>query len=181
MNIEMFMAQMNTEHKDAVIQKHITRQYVPLEEKIAEAKNIIETACYKDVVDSTGAIRKVFWADSVKQNFLTILAIIRMYTDLTFSDDTLKDYNMLAEKKIDEMILNALSDDVSEFTNIVDLIYDDEYENINSIQGRIKNLILGFEPMLQGAISKMVENQLSEENDNGSTEMDDRMETRESL
>ena len=64
---------------------------------------------------------------------------------------------------------------------IVDLVYDDEYENINSIQGRIKNLILGFEPMLQGAISKMVENQLSEENDNGSTEMDDRMEARESL
>ncbi len=160
MNIELFIKQMNTEHKESVIEKHITRQYVPLEEKIAEAKKIIEMACYKDVVDVEGKVQKMFWVDSNKQHFLTMLALIRMYTDLTFSKDTLKDYNMLTEKGYEDMLISALpKKDVMTFMNIIDNTYDDEYENVNSIQGRIKNLIFGFDNIIQNAIVNMASDQ----------------------
>ncbi len=168
MNIEMFVKQMNSDHKEGVIQKHITRQYVPLEEKIAEGHKIIEMACYKDIVDAEGKIQKIFWVDSNKQHFLTVLALIRMYTDLTFSDDTLKDYNILSEKGYEDILMSALpKKDVMTFMNIVDNIYDDEYENVNSIQGRIKNLILGLDNILQSAVEKMALNQINGGSTNG--------------
>lgn len=168
MNIEMFVKQMNSDHKEGVMQKHITRQYVPLEEKIAEGHKIIEMSCYKDIVDAEGKIQKIFWVDSNKQHFLTVLALIRMYTDLTFSDDTLKDYNILSEKGYEDILMSALpKKDVMTFMNIVDNIYDDEYENVNSIQGRIKNLILGLDNILQSAVEKMALNQINGGSTNG--------------
>lgn len=162
MNIEMFVAQMNGDHKESIIQKHLTRKYVPLEEKIATAKKIIETSCYKNIVDANGNTGQMFWVDSVTQHFLTIRALITMYTDLTFSDDPLKDYNMLAENGYDKMLLGAIPiDDAQEFTNIIDMIYDDEYENVNTVQGRLKNFISGFDNIFQAAVEKMVLDQIN--------------------
>ena len=167
MNIELFMNQMNSEHKEAIIQKHITRQYVPLEEKIARAKKIIEISCYKDIVDAEGKTQKMFWVDSVTKHFLTVRSMIEMYTDLTFSEDITKDYNMLCEKRYDEKILNAIpADDAKQFIDIVDMTFDDEDENVNSIQGRIKNFIFGFDNTLQAAINKMALDQIGTEEQN---------------
>lgn len=168
MNIELFMKQMNGEHKEGIIQKHITRQYIPIEEKIARAKKIIEISCYKDMVDQNGNIQKIFWVNSVTKHFLTIKSIIEMYTDLTFSEDITKDYNMLNEKKYDELILSLLPmEDVISFNNIIDMVYDDEYENVNSIQGRIKNLIFGFDNILGKALEEIVYNQIKEDESDG--------------
>lgn len=160
MNIELFIKQMNTEHKENVLEKHITRQYVPLEEKIAEAQKIIQMSCYKDMIGNDGKVQKMFWVDSNKQHFLTVLALIRMYTDLTISDDPLKDYNAIAEKGYEDILMMALPNkDVIAFMNIVDNVYEDEYENVNSIQGRIKNLIFGFENIIQKSITNMISDQ----------------------
>ena len=88
--------------------------------------------------------------------------MIEMYTDLTFSEDTTKDYNMLAEKKYDAMILSAIPvNDAEEFSNIVAMMCDDEYENVNSIQGRVKNLIFGVDNILQSTIANIVLNQIN--------------------
>jgi len=164
MNIETFVAQMNGDHKESVIQKHITRQYVPIEEKIAEAKKIIELSCYKDVVGSDGNTQKMYWVDTPKRYFLTILAFLRMYTDITISDDPVKDYNALASKKYDKMILSNLPDDAEEFNNILDMMCDDEDENVNSLEGRIKNLTVGFDAILQQAFAQFINNAESEGN-----------------
>ena len=173
MNIETFMSQMNTEHKESVVQKHIIKNYIPLEIKIATAKKIVEASCYKDVEDSQGNKKKVFWANSVLRHFLTIRALIECYTDLTFSKDPMDDYNMLAEKKYDAMILAAIPvDDAEEFTNIVDMVYDDEYENVNSVQGRVKNFIDGFEEILGAVMENMALNQLGGGNIDGEEDGD---------
>lgn len=177
MNIEFFVKQMNGDHKEGIIEKHITRQYVPLEEKIAQAKKIIEIACYKDMVDAEGKTQKVYWEDSITQHFLTTRALITMYTDLTFSEDPMKDYNMLAEKKYDTMLLAALpADDAEIFMNIVDMVHDDEYENVNSIQGRAKNLLFGFDNILQVALSNMLSEQI-EGKENGEQFMENRLDS----
>jgi hypothetical protein len=166
MNIEMFVKQMNGEHKEGIIQKHITRQYVPLEEKIAEAKKIIELSCYKKVVDSSGKEQTMYWVDTPKRYFLTLLALIRMYTDIAISDNPLEDYNTLACKKYDKLILSNLpADDAEEFSNILDMMCDDENENINSLEGRIKNFTIGFDAILQQALTQIINKTESEVND----------------
>lgn len=172
MNIETFIAQMNGEHKEAVIQKHITRQYVPFEEKVAVAKKIIQTACYKEMPDANGVIQKVFWVDSIQQQFLTFKAIVEMYTDLTFSANPVKDYNTLLSKKYDTMIFEAIpAEDAESFMNIIGMVYDDEYENVNSIQGRIKNFLLGFDNIIQSAMSNMLIGEINGGSDNAKVEL----------
>ena len=69
MNIELFMKQMNGEHKEGVIEKHIIRQYVPLEKKLAEAKKIVSTACYTDVIDPVGVKKRVFKLIPYRKSF----------------------------------------------------------------------------------------------------------------
>ena len=176
MNIETFIAQMNGEHKDAVIQKHITRQYVPLEEKIAEAKKVVELSCYKEINDAEGKKQTMYWVDTPKRYFLTILALIRMYTDLTVSDNPLRDYNMLAEKQYDKKVLAALPEDAGEFSNILDMVVDDEDENVNSIEGRIKNFIFGFDEILHQAFEQIVEKVAEGEENNGKQLLENRVE-----
>ena len=80
---------------------------------------------------------------------------------------------MLAEKKYDAMILAAIPvDDAEEFTNIVDMVYDDEYENVNSVQGRVKNFIDGFEEILGAVMENMALNQLGGGNIDGEEDGD---------
>lgn len=160
MKVEDFVKQMNGQHKEGIVEKHIRRQYVPFSEKIAVADNVIKASCYKDVTDAQGKIQKVFWTNSVTQRFLTIRAIISMYTDLEFSENPVADYDALAEKGYDKIILEAIPEDAQEFVNIVSAVYDDEYENVNSIQGRFKNMIMGFDNILQDAVTKLMAGQI---------------------
>lgn len=172
MNIELFIKQMNGEHKEGVIEKHIIRQYIPFEEKVARAKKIIEISCYKDVIDSDGNTQKMFWVNSTTKHFLTVRSMIEMYTDLTFSEDAIKDYNMLCEKKYDEKILNAIPiDDARQFIDIVEMTFDDEDENVNSIEGRIKNFVFGFDSIIKSAIEKIALEQIEEDDSDAKVEL----------
>ena len=167
MKIEDFINQMNGSHKEGIIQKHIKREYVPFGEKLATAKKIISVSCYSEMPDSNGEKKKVFWTNSVMKHFLTIRAFIELYTDLTFSENPFNDYDALAEKGYDAMILAAIPiNDAEAFSNIIDMVYDDEYENINSIEGRIKNLTNGFEEILQAAVLNMLDRQADGGNKN---------------
>lgn len=167
MKVEDFINQMNGNHKEGIIQKHIKREYVPFSEKLATAKKIINVSCYKEMPDSNGVKKKVFWADSVMKHFLTIRALIELYTDLTFSANPLSDYDALVEKGYDAMLLAAIPiNDAEVFGNIVDMVYDDEYENINSIEGRIKNLANGFEEIFQAAMLNVLDRQADGGNNN---------------
>lgn len=141
MNIEMFISQMNTEHKDAVIQKHIIRQYVPLEEKIAEAKRIVELSCYKEISINNNERQKVFEVNSVHKEFYTFIALIKLYTDIDFSDDILKDYNALSEKKYNKRLIASMPEDAIDFNTIVNMAFSDEIENVTSI-GNVVNRFL---------------------------------------
>lgn len=170
MNIETFVAQMNGDHKESVIQKHIVRQYVPFEKKIAEAKNIVELSCYKNMIDANGNAQKMFWIDSTKKCFITFLAMLRMYTDLTMSEDTLKDYNALAEKKLDRLILSCLPEDSLDFNEIINMVLEDEEENVNSLEGRLKNFLFGFDGIIQKAIL-----QIAMEEEDGKRNVEDRV------
>lgn len=156
MNIEMFMAQMNTEHKDAVIQKHIVRQYVPLEEKIAEAKRIVALACYNQVEDADGNVQKVFSINSVHKEFYAFLSLIKLYTDIDFSEDILKDYNTLAEKKYNKKLIAAMPEDAVDFNTILNMTFSDEIENATAVGNVINRLFTSSDYAFSTIIKELV-------------------------
>ena len=170
MNIELFIKQMNGEHKDGIIEKHIVRQYVPLEEKIAEAKKIVNTACYTKVIDPTGVEKNVFRIDTVQKEFLTFLTLIKLYTDLDLSENPLKDYNTLAEKKYTKKLIGAMPEDARDFNTILNMVFDDEVENVTSIGNIINRLLFSSDSALAAVINEIVSRSVSdgEENQGGS-------------
>lgn len=162
MNIELFIKQMNTEHKEGVIEKHITRQYVPLEEKIAEAKKIVNTACYTKVIDPTGAEKKVFRIDTVQKEYLTFLALIKLYTDLDLSENSLKDYNTLAEKKYTKKLIGAMPEDARDFNTILNMVFDDEVENVTSIGNVVNRLLSSSDSVFTAVINEIISRSISD-------------------
>ncbi len=171
MNVELFVKQMNGEHKEGVIEKHIVRQYVPLEEKIAEAKKIIAVACYTTINDLNGTEKKIFKVDTVQKDFLATLALIKLYTDIDLSENTLKDYNMLAEKKCIKKIIGAMPEDARDFNAILNISFNDEIENSTSVGNIINRLTSSSDSVLtaiiNSLIAKEVDNEKKEQGNNG--------------
>lgn len=162
MNIELFIKQMNTEHKEGVIEKHITRTYVPLEEKIAEAKKIVNTACYTKVIDPTGAEKNVFKIDTVQKEYLTFLALIKLYTDLDLSENSLKDYNTLAEKKYTKKLIGAMPEDARDFNTILNMVFNDEVENVTSIGNVVNRLLSSSDSVFTAVINEIISRSISD-------------------
>lgn len=156
MNIELFIKQMNGEHKDGIIEKHIIRQYVPLEEKIAEAKRIVDTACYTSIDNVDGTSERVFKIDTVQKEYLTFLALVKLYTDLDFSENVLKDYNMLAEKKYIKKIVGAMPEDARDFNTVLNMVFSDEVENVTSTGNVINRLIFSSNSALTTVINEIL-------------------------
>ena len=156
MNIELFIKQMNGEHKDGIIEKHIVRQYVPLEEKIAEAKRIVDTACYTSIDNVDGTNERVFKIDTVQKEYLTFLALVKLYTDLDFSENVLKDYNMLAEKKYIKKIVGAMPEDARDFNTVLNMVFSDEVENVTSTGNVINRLIFSSNSALTTVINEIL-------------------------
>lgn len=156
MNIELFIKQMNGEHKDGIIEKHIVRQYVPLEEKIAEAKRIVDTACYTSIDNVDGTSERVFKIDTVQKEYLTFLALVKLYTDLDFSENILKDYNMLAEKKYIKKIVGAMPEDARDFNTVLNMVFSDEVENVTSTGNVINRLIFSSNSALTTVVNEIL-------------------------
>jgi len=156
MNIETFIAQMNGDHKEGVVEKHIIKQYVPLENKIAEAKKIINTACYTSVIDPMGVEKRVFKIDTVQKEFLTFLALIKLYTDLDFSENVLKDYNMLAEKKYTKKLIGAMPEDARDFNTVLNMVFNDEIENVTSIGNVINRVLSSSDSAITAIINEII-------------------------
>ena len=157
MNVEFFIKQMNTDHAEGVIQKHIVRQYVPLEEKIAEAKKVVELACYKIVPIEEGKEQRVFSINTVHKEFYTFLALLNLYTDIDLSEDVLGDYNKLAEKKYTKKIIAAMPEDAIDFNTILNMTFQDEIENVSAIGNVVNRLLTSSDSIFSAVINEMVE------------------------
>lgn len=156
MNMELFIKQMNGEHKDAVIEKHIVRQYVPFEEKIAEAKRIVELSCYKTITAPDGTEQRVFSVNSVYKEFYTFLTLIKLYTDIDISENIVADYNALAEKKISKKLIGAMPEDARDFNTILNMTFEDEIENATSVGNVINRIFNSADSALGVVINEMI-------------------------
>ena len=118
-----------TEHKEKLIQKHITKPYMNWLIKVAEAENIVQKSCY----DKDGNFR----LNSPLRYYLYIITIIKNYTDLEFTDgETMSEFNLLEENGVNDMIV-GMTDDVARFTKAMQMTLDDHMENYRSLVGYV--------------------------------------------
>lgn len=122
--------------REAYIQKHIMRTYVPIEEKRASCQRIIDMAVYKEVNN-----RSVFWPDTPLRIQLFTQEIIRLYTDIDLTDGVdltednaalLKGYNKLEAADVISEIIEQFQTDFNKLDIIMKMMIDDAYLNGSS-------------------------------------------------
>lgn len=163
MNVELFVKQMNGEHKEGIIEKHIVRQYVPIEEKIAEAKKIVAIACYSNIIDLDNVEKKIFRIDTVQKDYLAVLTLIKLYTDIDLSENPLKDYNTLAEKKYIKKLIGAMPEDARDFNAILNMVFNDEIENSTSVGNIINRLTSSSDSVLTAIVNSLIAKEVDDE------------------
>ena len=87
---------------------------------------------------------------------MTFLALVKLYTDLDFSENVLKDYNMLAEKKYIKKIVGAMPEDARDFNTVLNMVFSDEVENVTSTGNVINRLIFSSNSALTTVINEIL-------------------------
>lgn len=132
----------NEKDREALLKKHIVREYMPFEDKVAEADKIIKSALYKD---------GKFEVHSAIVEELFALSVIARYTDIEM-DDLLTGYNLLEENGINEFI-EAIIHDVRKFRGILDMMIADEKEKhslVPFLSEQFEAFKLSFDEMKKG-------------------------------
>ena len=119
--------------KNKFLKKHVTKTYLPYQQKISEAKEIIKRTCYEELNG-----KKVFKQDSPAFFMLFMLRVIANYTDVEFEEgaDALAAFNALSESGLLEPIVLAIPQkEYDTFNTVLQMCKDDEMENYRSLAG----------------------------------------------
>lgn len=121
-----------TNSHEAFIKKHITKTYLPFELKIAEAKDVVEKSCYKEING-----KRVFQQNSPAFFMLFMLKVIGNYTDVEIGEgeDALETFNSFAEVGLFEAIISLFPKEYDSFNTVLQMVKDDEMENYRSLAG----------------------------------------------
>lgn len=128
--------------KDKYVKKHITSTYMKYEDKVSEAKRIIDSTLHIKTEDN----ESVFCYQTPNRYLLFIISIIKNYTDLEFGDEYLSDFNLIEQYNISAHIVKQIGDDYQRFQTVLDMVYDDVVRNERDIVSYIDRKL---EAMLQ--------------------------------
>ena len=149
----------NDEKVQEIVMEHIKDVYVPYEEKVNRAQQIVDMSCLWDVGDET-----MVKVNSPTMNMLTALSIINVYTDIEIGredGDALRGFNLLNSRGIINMIIALMNqDEFKEYDKIIQMCYNDlmtnEYGIHAFVDKQMKQLKLLFSPAMP-AITQMLE------------------------
>lgn len=119
--------------KERFLQKHIKTKYLPYQQKIAEAKKIVELTMYVDIND-----KKVFKQNTPLLHLMFIMRVIFNYTDIEWEDGSniVEPYNALCESNLLELIISAIPNkEYGAFDTVLQMTLNDELENYRSLAG----------------------------------------------
>lgn len=121
-----------TNSHEAFIKKHITKTYLPFELKIAEAKDVVEKSCYKEING-----KRVFQQNSPAFFMLFMLKVIANYTDIEIgeNEEALTTFNAFAEAGLFEALISIFPREYDSFNTVLQMVKDDEMENYRSLAG----------------------------------------------
>lgn len=148
-----------SKQKKAFIDKHITKHYLPYEDKIVQAKNIIDHSSYQEINGET-----IFKSNAPMRYMLYIISIIELYTDLEWDlnekgePNKLSGFNLLEEHNLTEIILNSIGVDIKRFETILNMVLDDAFDENRSLipflETKIKSMGLWLN-ILENALEKL--------------------------
>jgi len=120
--------------KNKFIKKHIITDYLPYQDKIAEANEIVKRSCYIEVDG-----KKKFLQNSPVYFELFMLRVIANYTDIEYENDGvdgLAMFNALSKAELFEPIIAAIpKKEFDTFNTVLQMCKDDEMENYRSLAG----------------------------------------------
>lgn len=157
MLISEFVTKYNeSKQKNALVNKHITTNYITYETKISLARRIVDVSMYKEING-----KKVFVPNTPVRYMLFVQALIDSYTDLEWDKtgenlDISASFNNLEKNGIVETIIAAIGDDVSRFTTVLNMVVDDDTDLHRSIVPFLENKIEALSLFLD-TISQAIE------------------------
>lgn len=140
MNYKKFIEEYNNANdKMKCIHRHITSEYVSYQDKIVQCRKIIDTTCRK-TINIKGQERSVFWLDSPMRHMFYIITLLSFYTDIEWNKSVGEDnenlvvFNELSRcGAIYDLIDSIPAFEKAAFDTVLDMVYDDVYENERSI------------------------------------------------
>lgn len=163
-----------SKQKNSLIEKQIKTKYISFETKIALSSKIINMSMYKEIMG-----KKVFVPDTPNRYQLFVQAVIQSYTTLEWDaiegneqmSDISKDFNLLEENGLVEVLFAAIGDDIQKFTTVLNMKVDDEIDLNRSIvpflETKLEAMNMAFDsisqimekPEIQEKIMELIGNQ----------------------
>ena len=150
--LEIYKTKKSEEEKENFVKSHITRGYIPYNEKIAYCSKIVENSMYEKNND-----KLVFKLNSPSKFLFTNLILIKLYSDLEIEIDQnpLEIFDSLNEKGLIFAFIKAIPEtEYAEFQMLINMIQDDRMTNerdlVSYIDTKIEALSLGLNSFLEG-------------------------------
>lgn len=131
----------NTDKKENFIKKHIINKYIDYERKIGICRGIVNATMF---IDMNG--KKIWHRDMPAYFRLYTLIIINEYTDIDIDYTDLKEFNLLEENGLTDIIKAYISErEITSFETILNMCYDDTYENERSLGSYLESIKIALD------------------------------------
>lgn len=123
MKIEQFIEEFHkSQNKEAYVKKHVVNTYVPYEQKIALANNLVKktmTASNGDMVRNTPAIYMNY-----------VFSLVYYYTDVEVDKDkSLEVLNAIEKDNISPILISAIGNDANSLDAVIKMVVEDAIQN----------------------------------------------------
>lgn len=129
--------------KEKFVKKHITRTYVPYEEKVSRCQRIIDNSMYVKTDDGGQKFRP----NTPLRYELFIITVVQCYTDIEYdTGKTLEGFNAMAECGAYDYIVKFVQEDTSIFQSVLEMMIDDtvdaERNYVDFIDRKIEDMLV---------------------------------------
>lgn len=155
----------NTEKENFLKSKLKAEKYLPYEDKLLFAENIVQNTSYAMINDGNG----LKMTDRIKINspmryILFVMTIVDKYTNIEVNfKDIMPEFNSLNQNNMIEIIFSKIGDkEIGEFNTVVEMVLNDfmanEYEIKNFISGVLSktyDILQKTYPLIGNIINKL--------------------------
>lgn len=137
MNINEFVKEFNEAlDKTQCVKSHITKKYIPYEQKMAICKNIINSADYTPTIDDLD--KKYYCPNTPLRFVLFSMSIVDSYTDIKLTKikdgrDVIGGFNKLNSINFFEIFFKELDKEYREMDTILKMTVDDTINKENNL------------------------------------------------
>ena len=124
--------------KDAECKKHIVKKYIPFAEKMVKCQNLAKSSMeYKENPEATPIHKQ----DTISRYLLFTMNLIKSYTDLEISDESLiSTYDILREAGAFEILIQCIpEDEYKEYSTLLKMAVEDYLANERDIVSYFEN------------------------------------------